>query len=110
MRDPRADYIRQVGRKLELPCRQRRALRAGLRQELEEHFAGAEIRPEMIRTQVGTPEETARSLMESVSPEEREQYRVKKRRQTRCVAAAVAAILVLALAVTIGMILLLMYR
>lgn len=96
MRDPCADYVRQVGRELELPRRRKRALLAGLRQELEERFPGG-ASSETILAQAGAPGETACFLMESVRPEERERHRAGKRRWTRCAVAALAVLLAVAI-------------
>ena len=100
MGDPRASYIRQVGRELELPRRQRRALLDGLRLELEERFP-EEAGSEEILAQVGSPAETARSLLEGVSPETCEQYRAQKRRRIRCAVAVLAMLLVAAIGTAI---------
>lgn len=99
MKDPYTGYIRQVGRELELPRWQRRALLDGLRLELEERFS-EKASPEEILTQVGPPAETAHSLLEGVSPEEHERYHIRKRRRLSCIIAA----LIVLLAVSIGLV------
>ena len=100
MGDPRTSYIRQVGRKLELPRRKKRALLAGLRLELEERFSG-QAGPEEILSQVGPPAATARSLLGGVSPQERERYRTRKRRRLGCIIAALAVLLVVSVVTVI---------
>ena len=65
-------YCRQTGRVLAAPKDRREELLAGLRQELEERFSGAEELTEgALYQQVGPPRETAEALLESV-PTQRE--------------------------------------
>lgn len=87
-----ASYVKQVGRKLKLPRRRKRALLDGLRSELEEQFP-EETRPETLLAQVGQPAKTARALLESVQPEEHERYQTVRRRRMGCVIAALALLL-----------------
>jgi uncharacterized membrane protein len=95
-----ANYVRQVGRELQLPQRKKRKLLDGLKLELEEQFPeGAD--QEVLISQVGQPAETAQSLWDSVSPEAQKRYQTTARRRVGCVIAALA----LLLAVTVGLLL-----
>lgn len=94
-----ASYVKQVGRKLKLPRRRKRALLDGLRSELEEQFPeGAS--PEILLAQVGQPEDTARSVLESIQPEVQRRYQTIRRRRVGCVIVALA----LLLAASVGLI------
>lgn len=97
-------YCQEVEQRLDLPPRQRRALLAGLRQELDERFASApELTVEDLRRQVGPPEEVMSTLMEGVDPEEQALYRTRKKRRTRALIVALAAVLVVAVCLVIHM-------
>lgn len=91
-------YCREAERKLELPSGRRKTLLAGLQQELKERFSSeGDLTLRDICEEVGSPEDTAATLMESVSLEERERYRMQKRWKIRGLIAALAVIAVLAL-------------
>lgn len=98
------DYCREVERGLELPRTRRRALLEGLRQELEEKAASAEeLTGEELRREAGTPREAASFLMENISQEEQDRYRIQKRRRRRVLIAALATVAVLAACLAIHM-------
>lgn len=91
-------YCREAEQTMELPTRRRRTLLAGLRQELEERFASkADLSLQDICDVVGSPEDSAAALMESVPWEEHACYRAQKRRKLRVLVAVLAAVMTLAL-------------
>ena len=99
MKDHYTAYVRQVGRELDVPRRQKKELLRGFRSELEERFP-ENPSLETLVTDVGKPKEVACTLLESVDPEESRRYRAVKLLRVRCV----AIILCFLLAVSIGLI------
>ena len=86
-------YCRQTGRVLAAPKDRREELLAGLRQELEERFSGAEELTEgALYQQVGPPRETAEALLESVPTRERARYRAQRELWTRVLVILMAVV------------------
>lgn len=96
MKDHYTAYVRQVGRELDVPRRQKKELLRGFRSELEERFP-ENPSLETLVTDVGKPKEVACTLLESVDPEKRRRYRAVKLLRFRCVVAALAILLVLSI-------------
>ena len=86
-------YCRQTVRVLAAPKDRREELLAGLRQELEERFSGAEELTEgALYQQVGPPRETAEALLESVPTRERARYRAQRELWTRVLVILMAVV------------------
>ena len=94
MKDYYTAYVRQVGRELDVPRRQKEELLRGFRSELEERFP-ANPSLETLVTNMGQPKEVACALLESVDPEECGRYRAVKLLRSRCVAAVLTVLLAL---------------
>lgn len=90
-------YCQEVGRQLDLPKQQRSKLLSGLRQDLENgHSAQAPTLPDLY-AELGAPEETAETLMESVSANAKARYRERKKRKVKWIVASLAVLLVFAM-------------
>lgn len=90
-------YCRQVEHWIDLPKKRRRELLSGLRRELEEAYPAAEaLTVAVIHRETGSPCETAGSLARGVPWEERERYRLRRKRLYICIIAVLAAVSVLA--------------
>ena len=86
-------YCRQVEHWIELPKKRRRELLSGLRRELEEAYPAAEaLTVAVIHRETGSPCETAGSLARGVPWEERERYRLRRKRLYICIIAVLAAV------------------
>ena len=73
-------YCRSVGGALRLKKQQKQEILKGLRQELEEHFSGAEtLTLEEINAEIGVYDKVANELMESVPLKERERYLTRQK-------------------------------
>lgn len=94
MKDHFAAYVRQVGRELDIPRRQKKKLLRGFQSELRERFSEVSSE-EKLSTDVGQPKEVACALLESVDPEERRRHHIAKLLWLRCVVAVLAILLVL---------------
>lgn len=86
-------YCRQVEHWIDLPKKRRRELLSGLRRELEEAYPAAEaLTVAVIHRETGSPCETAGSLARGVPWEERERYRLRRKRLYICIIAVLAAV------------------
>lgn len=89
-------YCQEVGRQLDLPKQQRSKLLSGLRQDLENgHSAQAPTLPDLY-AELGAPEETAETLMESVPAAVKARYRERRKRKVKWIVASLAVLLVFA--------------
>lgn len=89
-------YVRQVGRKLDLPQRKKRALLQGLQEELEERLSEG-LGTGTGLDKVGSPKEIADTLLESVDLEERKRYNAVKLFRFRCIVTALVILLILSI-------------
>lgn len=86
-------YCQQVEHWIDLPKKRRRELLSGLRRELEEAYPAAEaLTVAVIHRETGSPCETAGSLARGVPWEERERYRLRRKRLYICIIAVLAAV------------------
>ncbi|MCI9165936.1 MAG: hypothetical protein HFF64_08060 [Oscillospiraceae bacterium] len=86
-------YCRQVEHWIDLPKKRRRELLSGLRRELEDAYPPAEaLTVAVIHRETGSPCETAGSLARGVPWEERERYRLRRKRLYICIIAVLAAV------------------
>ena len=86
-------YCQQVEHWIDLPKERRRELLDGLRRELEEAYPAAEaLTVAVIHRETGSPFETAGSLARGVPWEERERYRLRRKRLYICIIAVLAAV------------------
>ena len=94
MKDHYTTYIRQVGRKLDLPRRQKKELLRGFRLALEDRFAEMPDEETLLRD-VGKPEDVACALLASVDSKERRRHSVYKIFRLRFVVVVLAFLLAL---------------
>ncbi len=99
MKSCNASYVKGVERNLDLPRRQRKKLLRGLQSELQERFAEPPSE-EMLKSELGSPEEVAQALLLGVDAEEEKRQKKVRLLWTGCVAVMFA----LLLSVVIGLI------
>ncbi len=95
MGDLYAHYIKQVGRALDLPRRQKKELLNGFRAELTERFSES-LDAEGLLSNVGQPEEVASALLEAVDVKEYTRFNSVRFRWFRITVAALVLIAMIA--------------
>ena len=92
MKSCNASYVKGVERNLDLPRRQRKKLLRGLQSELQERFAEPPSE-EMLKSELGSPEEVAQALLLGVDAEEEKRQKKVRLLWTGCVAVMFALLL-----------------
>lgn len=95
MKDPCADYIRQVRRYMSCPGWEKKRLLSGLESEMAEAFPGGALSVSAVVSRFGPPLTTARELEAGLPPERLEQYVCQKRLLTRVALTCAAVIVIL---------------
>lgn len=83
MKNSYSNYVRRVGRALNLPRRQKKELLLGFRSELEERFP-EKASAQTLLNDVGTPEEVACTLLEAVDAKDCTRFNSVRLRRLKC--------------------------
>ncbi len=96
MRDPRADYIRKVSRRLRCSRAEKARLLKGLREEMNDVLSDADgASPAEIAARIGAPEDVAAELQAGLPEGEVERCLKSRQRMAGCLLAASVVVIIL---------------